>query len=213
MLNASERLKPRRRGRGLRTLLLLAALPGLLSTGGGCTRRFYRDRADKEVDALFLEKDKYPDWKIEDFHVYPDPRSRNADWTNPDRPPMPPDDPAAYKLAPRPQKPGHAGVQYIEGTGYLDLMACWDKDNRARRAAEGGQDAQAEDSAGDPTAQAGEEKTPAQRAREIETEIDRELAIPVATDRALPTPPEMQRCKPYLLNLEQTIELGFLCSR
>jgi outer membrane protein TolC len=212
MLNASERLKPRKRGRRLRSLLLLAALPGLLSTGGGCTRRFYRNRADQEVDALFAEKDKYPDWKIDDFHVYPDPRSRNADWTNPDRPPMPPDDPAAYNLAPRPQKPGHAGVQYIEGTGYLDLMAEWDKENRARMAAERG-DEQAEESGGDPVGQAGEDKTPAQRAREIETEIERELAIPVATDRALPAPPEVPRCKPYLLNLEQTIELGFLCSR
>jgi hypothetical protein len=212
MGNASECLKPGKRGRGLRTLLLLAALPGLLCTGGGCTRRFFRTRADKEVDALLAEKDKYPDWKIEDYHVYPDPRSRNADWTNPDRPPMPPDDLASYNLAPRPQRPGHNGVQYIEGTGYLDLMAEWDKENRARLAAERSNEPFGE-SAGDPVGQAGEDKTPAQRTREIETEIDRELAIPVAADRALPLPPDIQRCKPYLLTLEQTVELGFLCSR
>ena len=79
------------------------------------------------------EKDKYPSWKIDQYHVYPDPRSRFADWTNPDRPPAPPDDPAAYDMAPRPQKTPHSGVAYIEGTGYLDLLACWDKENRARQ--------------------------------------------------------------------------------
>jgi hypothetical protein len=213
MPNASERLTPRKRGRGLRSLLLLAALPGLLWAGPGCTRRFYRDRADKEVDSLLLEKDKYPEWKIDDYHVYPDPRSRNADWTNPDRPPMPPDDPAAYNQAPRPQRPGHAGVQYIEGTGYLDLMAEWDRENRCRLEAARGTEAPEEEGAGDPVGQAGETKTPAQLAREREVEIERELAIPVSASGPLPTPPEMQRCKPYLLNLEQTVELGFLCSR
>ncbi|HZY90230.1 MAG TPA: hypothetical protein VFE78_35740, partial [Gemmataceae bacterium] len=187
MSKCSVWLKPGKRGRGLRALLLLATLPGLLSTGGGCTRRFYRDRADKEVDALLAEKDKYPDWKIEDYQVYPDPRSRNADWTNPDRPPMPPDDPASYNMAPRPQKPGHAGVQYIEGTGYLDLMAEWDKENRARLEAARGTQNPEEGGAGDPVGQAGETKTPAQLAREREVEIDRELAIPVAANGPLPT--------------------------
>jgi outer membrane protein TolC len=213
MVNAAEYLKPGKRGRRLRSLLLLAALPGLLSTGGGCTRRFFRNRADEEVASIMAEKDKYPDWQIEDYYVYPNPRSRNADWTNPDRPPMPPDDPAAYNLAPRPQKPGHAGVQYIEGTGYLDLMAEWDKENRARLEAARGTENPEEEGAGDPVGQAGETKTPAQLAREREVEIERELAVPVSTSGPLPVPPEMQRCKPYLLNLEQTVELGFLCSR
>src|SRR5437899_1621015 len=100
----------------------------------GCTRHFFRERADKEVSAVLAEKDKYPDWAIEQFHVYSDPHARFADPTNPDRPPMPPDDPAAYDLSPNPQKPGHAGIARVEGTGYLDLIAQWDRENREKLA-------------------------------------------------------------------------------
>src|SRR5947209_4318959 len=101
----------------------------------GCTRRFYRERADREVDALLAEKDRFPQWRIEQEHVYPDPRARFGDPTNPDRPPMPPDDPAAELLSPHPQKPGKAGVALIEGAGYLDLLAAWDRENRLERTA------------------------------------------------------------------------------
>src|SRR5262245_26153979 len=78
---------------------LLCILLALLAVSG-CTRRFYRNSADKEVSEILAEKDQYPQWKIEQFHVYPDPRARFADPNNPDRPPMPPDDPAAWELAP-----------------------------------------------------------------------------------------------------------------
>src|SRR5262249_20021088 len=77
-------------------------------------------------------KDRYPAWKIENWHVYPDPRARFADPSNPDRPPRPPDDPAAYDLSPDPQKPGKAGIARIEGAGYLELIANWDRENRER---------------------------------------------------------------------------------
>src|SRR5262249_16616036 len=80
--------------------------------------------------------DKYPFWAIENWHVYSDPRARHADPTNPDRPPMPPDDPAAYDLSPNPQKPGKQGVVLTEGTGYLELIAQWDRENRERAAQE-----------------------------------------------------------------------------
>ncbi len=82
------------------------------------------------------QKDKYPAWAIENWHVYPDPRARFADPSCPDRPPKPPDDPAAYDLSPNPQKPGKAGVAWIEGNGYLDLIAQWDLENRAKQAQE-----------------------------------------------------------------------------
>jgi hypothetical protein len=117
-----------------RPALNLALAAGLLAESSGCTRRYYREDADKEVGEILAQKDKYPDWKIENWWVYPDPRSRFADPTNPDRPPKPPDDPAAYALAPNPQKPGHAGVERLEGNGYLDLIAQWDRENRERRA-------------------------------------------------------------------------------
>jgi hypothetical protein len=117
----------------LSLLLILAGLFGL--SLGGCTRRFYRNRADLEVDDILTEKDQFPDWQIEQYHVYPDPRARFADDSNPDCPPMPPDDPASEEMAPNPQKPGHAGVRLIEGAGYLELLAAWDAENRAEAAA------------------------------------------------------------------------------
>ena len=92
-------------------------LAGLCAATGGCTRPFYRKQADKEVNEVLAEKDRYPLWKIEQFHVYPDPRARFADPTDPDHPPMPPDDPAAWALSPHPQKPGKCGVATVGGTG------------------------------------------------------------------------------------------------
>ncbi len=118
--------------RRLRWLLLLVLL-----FPGGCTRKFYRNRADGEVAHLLAEKDRYPFWKIENFQVYPDPRARFADPTKPDRPPMPPDDPAAWASAPKPQRPGKAGVARVEGDGYLALLDQWDRANRAQEQGSG----------------------------------------------------------------------------
>src|SRR5580658_3186257 len=113
-----------------RPALQWAAAAGLLVQVAGCTRSYYRKQADKEVSEVLADKDKYPDWRIEQFHVYPDPRARYADPTDPDHPPKPPDDPAAYDLAPNPQKPGKVGVARVEGKGYLELIARWDQENR-----------------------------------------------------------------------------------
>jgi hypothetical protein len=111
---------------------LLAGLGLAALAPGGCTPGFYRKLADKEVAHVLKEKDKYPAWKIEQYHVYPDPLARFADPTKPDKPPMPPDDPAARDLAPNPQKPPHkGGVAKVEGDGYLQLLAAWDQINRA----------------------------------------------------------------------------------
>jgi outer membrane protein TolC len=112
--------------------VIAAALPMC----AGCTRHFFRQRADCQVASVLKEKDRYPAWKIEEAHVYPDPRARFADWTNPDRPPKPPDDPATEALSPNPQRPGKAGIRWIEGTGYLDLLATWDRQNRQEDAEE-----------------------------------------------------------------------------
>src|SRR5690242_14755462 len=123
----------------LRRLAWAAVALGCATGGSSCTRSFFRERADKEVDAVLCEKDKYPQWRIEQYHVYPDPRARFADPTDPDRPPMPPDDPAAHDLSPNPQKPGPAGVGRVEGQGYLQLLAEWDAQNRAEAAKASGQ--------------------------------------------------------------------------
>ncbi len=114
-----------------RRLLLLGVVLAM-SFAGGCTRRFFRQYADRDVEKVLTEKNVFEPWRIEHWHVYPDPRARFADPSNPDRPPMPPDDPAAQYLSPNPQRPGRSGVAYLEGTGYLDLLAAWDAMNRAQ---------------------------------------------------------------------------------
>src|SRR5271157_5566098 len=77
-----------------RPTLNLALATGLLAPIGGCTRVFFRKQADKEVSEVLANKDKYEAWKIENWHVYPDPQARFAEVGDPDRPPKPPDDPA-----------------------------------------------------------------------------------------------------------------------
>src|SRR5436190_5638777 len=109
---------------------------GLSTTAVGCTRKFFRERADIDALAMIHEKDRDPRWKIDNYYVYPDPRARFADWSDPDRPPMPPDDPASVALAPVPQRPGKPGVAYVVGKDYLEVLAAWDAENRAHAASE-----------------------------------------------------------------------------
>ena len=146
---------------------LTAAL--VLGLGVGCSRDFYRERADKEVSEVLTEKDIYPQWRIEDMHVYPDSRARFADPTNPDRPPMPPDDPASYDLSPNPQKPGKPGVARVEGTGYLDLLTKWDAENRAE-ASKTGKDGDGGKPANGPT-----DKQGGPLKEESQTRVDEDL--------------------------------------
>ena len=129
-LGGSAKFSSLRRG-----ILLLMAFCCLASLHG-CTRGFFRKSADDEVNDILAEKNRYPEWGIEQYHVYADPRARFADPSNPDFPPMPPDDEAAWKLSPHPQQPGRAGVATVENTTYLDMMRAWDEQNRALRAAE-----------------------------------------------------------------------------
>ena len=108
-----------------------AAALGAVAIQSGCSRRFYRNQVDKDVDSVIAGKDHYPAWKIEELNYYPDPRSRFASPGKQDRPPMPPDDPASLMEAPRPQRPGKSGLEYLEGAGYLELLGNWDIENRA----------------------------------------------------------------------------------
>ena len=117
-----------------RRLFNLTLAAGLFVQASGCTRNYFRQDADKEVSEVLAQKDKYPTWQIENWHIYADPRARFADNTDPDHPPKPPDDPASYDMAPNPQRAGKPGVARLEGSGYIELMAQWDKENRERRA-------------------------------------------------------------------------------
>lgn len=111
-----------------RVVLTLAAL---FSMGiGGCTRRFFRDRADKEVTNLLASKDHHEDWKIEFWRPYPDPKARFASPGNQDLPAMPEDDPAARLDSPNPQDSKRAGYGALEGTGYLEILEQFDRENR-----------------------------------------------------------------------------------
>lgn len=202
--------------RGFRWSILLGLLTaGLLLSSGGCTRRFFQRRADSEVDNILYTKDKYAQWKLSDYFVWPHPLSRFADPTDWNRPPMPPDDPAAWDLSPHPQRPIFRGHAYWQGTGYLDLMAKWDKENRARHDEEQKKKTPVEEEGEEPLLP-GETKTFEQRMAEIETQINRELNSATTTTKALPEDfgaGQNQKSNAFLLNMDQIAQLGFLNSR
>ena len=69
----------------------------MLATVNGCSRRHYRLEADQEVHGLITEKSYDPRWGIDHFSIELNPHSRYYDEYDPDRPPMPPDDPASHE--------------------------------------------------------------------------------------------------------------------
>jgi hypothetical protein len=111
-------------------LLAVAAL--LLATG--CTREFFRDRADADVDRLLAKRTEDERWPLINYWIYPHPLSRFADFDSPDCPAMPPDDPAAWFLSHKPQHPSKVG--FHEGTGYLEMLAQFDAITRGKEAQE-----------------------------------------------------------------------------
>jgi outer membrane protein TolC len=230
MADRLKRPRPNRVRPWLRRLACAAVALGCAAGLSSCTRSYFRQAADKEVDAVLCEKDKYPKWGIQQYHVYPDPRARFADPTDPDRPPMPPDDPAAHDLSPNPQKPGKAGVARVEGQGYLQLIAHWDEENRAE-AAKGSGQAESEGQAagqgpeklavppreGPPPAPG--EKPPAQPTDKREGAAQTGEGVPASSPRTetasytTSLSPPAGSPKPYLLKLEQAVELGLINSR
>lgn len=63
----------------------------------GCTRRMYRVKADQEANLVVAERNVDSRWRVDDYAIDPDPRSRYFDPYDPDRPPMPADDPASHQ--------------------------------------------------------------------------------------------------------------------
>src|SRR5262245_40827060 len=92
---------------------------GLVGIHAGCSRNAFRNRADADVEGVISQKNIAEEWKVENWHVYPDARARYADPSNTDFPPYPPDDYAASVLSPNPQSPGKAGSDRYEGDGYI----------------------------------------------------------------------------------------------
>ncbi|HEY4313868.1 MAG TPA: TolC family protein [Pirellulales bacterium] len=98
-------------------LLFLSAL--------GCTRNFYRTQADQEISYTIHQLSSLSRNPLEYFNVYTDPRSRLFDPTNPDRPPMPPDDPEAHKLMHAVNYMNGYRKWYRNGTVPVVDLNCW----------------------------------------------------------------------------------------
>lgn len=101
--------------------LILAA--GLAATGtvAGCTRAHYRKSADRETYPILAERESMqPGYDIGRLQVEPAPGSRLADPLNPDKPPKPPDDPAAGILMGHPYK--FKGSSHWGRYGYTDRI-------------------------------------------------------------------------------------------
>ncbi len=133
MIGSTQQLRVRVRTAWRRWAAVGAAL---LAAAAGCSRQHFRERADKDVEGVISQKNIFPDWKVENWHVYPDPRARFADPSHPDFPPYPPDDYATWLTAPNPQHPGRGGAGRFEGDGWLKALQAWDAQNRAEDAAE-----------------------------------------------------------------------------
>lgn len=75
--------------------LVLAAGVCLLATG--CSRQYWRNQADRLTYDIIRSKSLDPRWISPKIEVRPiDPRSRFANLFDPDKPPLPPDDPEAH---------------------------------------------------------------------------------------------------------------------
>lgn len=77
---------------------LAACLLAMVLIAAGCTRSHYRRQADCEVYRAIDCASGDSRWKLEDYTIDPDPTSRMFDPSDPDRPPMPADDPASHRL-------------------------------------------------------------------------------------------------------------------
>lgn len=150
----------------------------------GCSRQAFRERADRDVEAVISQKNVVPQWQVQNWHAYPDPRARFSDTGSPDFPAYPPDDYAAKLLSPNPQRPGHGGSGRHEGDGWLKHLTEWDAINRTEDTTNGLDDA----------------STPVPTA-EQSTEGER-------YDSALKT-----ETRGYRLRMDQAVELGLFNSR
>src|SRR5580704_9723443 len=72
-----------------------AIVMALVVLATGCTRAHYRTQADRDSYQAIEERNNCPAWQLPRIDIDPAPQSRIFDPYNPDRPPMPPDDPAA----------------------------------------------------------------------------------------------------------------------
>jgi hypothetical protein len=105
----------------LRRVALLALLSSAVVATAGCTRAYYRQQADDEVNCIIDNKAMAVGSQPGQFRMDIDPRSRMYDGDDPDCPPMPPDDPVSHRLMHCVDcKPGSPCWRHIEKTPYTD---------------------------------------------------------------------------------------------
>jgi DNA-binding MarR family transcriptional regulator len=90
-----ERLSEAVKQKAIVAALMLTAV-ALSATG--CSRTFYRRQADIDAYGLVREKATHPHWRLPNYSISVDPRSRMYDPYAADCPPMPPDDPTSHQL-------------------------------------------------------------------------------------------------------------------
>ncbi len=78
-----------------RTTVLMFAAACLFCTG--CSRTQYRIQADEDAYSVISERNADPRWRAADYDIDMDPRSRFFDPNDPDRSPMPEDDPTSQQ--------------------------------------------------------------------------------------------------------------------
>ena len=106
----------------------LTALTFASLGSSGCTREFFRQWANQDVTEAVFEKSRDPRYRLDMFSIEPPAMSRFADPFDPDHPAAPPDDVAAEALSPVPQVPRTRLLSPVEGTGYLDMLDNWTRD-------------------------------------------------------------------------------------
>jgi hypothetical protein len=75
----------------------LVPLVSVVIAASGCSRTEHRLQADREAYGVIAERNDDPRWHAADYSIEIDPRSRYFDPCDPDRPPMPQDDPASHE--------------------------------------------------------------------------------------------------------------------
>ena len=95
----------------------LAAVVVVSLSGIGCHRGHYREQADVAAYAAVEGATSNPQFQLQGYGIGIDPRSRLYDPTNPDCPPMPPDDPDSHRLMECVD--GHRGWKHWERNGNL----------------------------------------------------------------------------------------------
>ena len=93
----------------------------IATAAGGCSRSHYRLQADTEVNSIIDNKAVAVGSLPGDFRINVDPRSRMFDPSNPDCPPMPPDDPVSAQLMDCVDcKPGSPCWDHMGKTPYVE---------------------------------------------------------------------------------------------